>query len=262
MQRSCSGAWLAAVLLLLVSAPRPIRAQTALMQAQAASTVGSIQFPGRMNVSEEALRAALQLKEGQAFSPTAMEADRKALLALGYFRTVTSAQQTANGKTDLAYRLVEWPKVIHIRVLGNTIVDQRAIREAIKTQLGQVLSSRQLLEDIRGIEQLYQDKGYVAHVAQSILDEATKSGILKFDILEVRIGDVVVEGGDRRMQERCRKVLVEVPPELYRPAAVAVDQQRLLRVHGVKDAVAKVETITPDQVRIRWQLNPGMDKSD
>jgi hypothetical protein len=221
-----------------------------------APLVGSLQFPGRMNVREELLRGAVELREGRPITPAALESSRKALLDLGFFRSVTASHQTVDGKAEVSFRVVEWPPVRHIRVLGNNVVDQRAIRAAISTQVGQVLSSKQLVDDIRAIEKVYRDRGYVAHVDQRILDEATLSGILRFELLEVRIADVTVVGAKRRLREKARRALVEVPPALYRPDAVVLDQYRLLRLKGVRHANATVEAITPGTVRIRWILNP------
>ena len=183
-----------------------------------------------------------------------MEEDRRAVLLLGFFRTVTTAQRTVDGKTSVTFRLVEWPQVAHLRVLGNSVVDRRTLLESISTQLGQVLCAPQLVDDIHAIEQLYRERGYVAQVSQRILDEATSTGILKFEILEVQVAEIKFEGGDAALQERCRKALRELPPRLYRPEAVTIDQARLLRVKGIRRADPKVEPITPGKVRIRWQL--------
>ena len=219
--------------------------------------VDSIGITGCANVEEAKIRSAIQsLHAGEPFDAAKLEADRKAILALGYFRSVAAQQQTQNGKVRIQFRVVEWPKVTFIRVFGNTVVDQRAIRAAISTQVGQVFSAPQLQSDIQAIERLYRDEGYVARVAESILDEATRSGILRFEILELRIAEVTMEGGDAEMRRRADAVLQERAPALYRPGAVSKDQRRLEDVRGVKHALARVEVTSPGQVRIRWFLNP------
>lgn len=238
-----------------MGAPQLISGRPALCQAPAAPVVAGIDFAGRLNVPEEVLRGVLKLKPGESFAPSRMEADRKALLALGFFRSVTATQRTEDGQTQVSFRLVEWPRVLHIRVRGNTLVDQQAIREVISTQVGQVLRAPQLQDDVRAIERLYRERGYVARLAQSLLEDATRTGILHFDILELRIEDVQIEGGTRELQERARHAIEEWPPHFYRPEAVALDQRRLLKVRGIESAVARVETVAPGRVRIRWLLN-------
>ena len=47
--------------------------------------------------------------------------------------------------------------------------------------------------------------------------------------------DVQVEGGSPELQDRIRGALTEVAPQLYRPEAVARDQQRLLQLRGVRN---------------------------
>lgn len=209
-----------------------------------------------MHVRPEAVLDVVRLKTGAEFGEEQMEVDRKAVLRLGYFRTVTSSQRTVNGKTTVVFRMVEWPQVSHVRVLGNSVVARRTILDSISTQVGQVFNAAQLVDDIHAIEQLYRERGYVAHVSERILDEATRTGILRFEVLEVRVGEVAFEGGDEALRQRCRKAVREIPPALYRPEAVTVDQARLLRIKGVRFALPKVETLDAEKVRIRWQINP------
>lgn len=252
---------LAATLLLLLPVTATFAAPAPPAQQQAAAVVSAVQFPGRENVKEETLREAIKLKAGQSFTAEQMEADRKALLALGYFRSVQAVKQGTDAQITVSFRLVEWPTVKHLRVLGNTVIDKKAIQEVISTQLGQVLCAPQLQDDIGAIEKLYREHGYVARVSEDILEDAVKTGILRFDILEFQIADVVLEGATQEVRDRCRKVLVEIPPELYKPEAVGIDQRRMLREKGVKNAVAKVEPISPGKVRIHWVINPPAEKT-
>src|SRR5438445_590855 len=72
---------------------------------QPSAVVSSIQLAGRENVREDVIRDALTLKPGGAFSAAQLEADRKAVLALGYFRSVSASQQTADGQTEITFKL-------------------------------------------------------------------------------------------------------------------------------------------------------------
>ncbi len=237
-----------ASLVLVAAVPGPVTA--------APPVIDSVTVAGCANVEEAAIRKAISLRPGEPLDPARMEADRKAILALGFFRSVAASQQTENGHARVQFRVVEWPKVTFIRVLGNTVVDQRSIRAAISTKLGQVLNGPQLQADISAIERLYRDQGYVARVSESILEEATRTGILRFEILELKIAEIEMQGGDEELRRRARQVLLQEPPALYRPLDVSMDQRRLLQVRGVKSALAQVEIISPGNVRIRWVLNP------
>jgi outer membrane protein assembly factor BamA len=242
-----------ALLAALVAAAPGARAQ------QPEPRVASVEFQGRVNVLESTCAEVVGLKPGSAFTAVQLEADRRALLGLGYFRSVSASQLTQAGRTQVTFRVVEWPVVRHIRVLGNTLVDLRRIREVISTQLGQVLRATQLQDDIRAIERLYRERGFVARIAERIVDEATRSGILRFEVLEVRIQDVTVEGGDERLRRRAREALQELPPRFYRPEDVTLDQRRLLRIPGIDYAVPRVSFVAAGQVRVVWVLNPPPD---
>jgi hemolysin activation/secretion protein len=218
--------------------------------------VAAVTFVGRVNVQEAPLLRALSLTPGKPFSTEKMETDRKALLELGYFRTVAAAHRTEGGRTAVTFRLVELPRVLHIGVTGNTVVDRRSILEVISTQRGQVLCAPQLQDDVRALEQLYRERGYVTRLDDKLLEEATRTGILKFALLEVRIGAVEVEGGTPELRRRAQVALTELPPQLYQPDAVSLDQRRLLRVRGIRNAVPRVQATEPGKVRIYWSINP------
>jgi hemolysin activation/secretion protein len=142
------------------------------------------------------------------------------------------------------------------------VIERKSILDSLSLQVGQVLNASQLVDDIHAVEQLYRERGYVAHVSERILDEATRTGILRFEILEVKIGELVFEGGDEALRTKARRAIRETPPNLYRPEAVTVDQVRLLKVKGVNLAQARVETVDPARVRIRWILNPAGGKTE
>ena len=67
--------------------------------------------------------------------------------------------------------------------------------------------------------------------------------------------DIAVIAGDGIGPEVVREGLSspfkELPPKLYRPEAVTVDQVRLLKIKGIDLAQARVETLDPARVRIR-----------
>lgn len=224
--------------------------------AQGGSVVGGVEFAGRVNVQESACLDAIALKPGAQFTREKLEADRRALLATGFFRSVTASQKTSGADTRVTFRLVEWPVVRHIRVLGNTVVEARAIREVISTQLGQVLCAPLLQDDVRAIERLYRERGYVARISEKLLDDAAQNGILKFEILELRIAEVQLKGGTPALRKRAESALLERAPNLYRPEAVTLDQRRLLRVRGIKHAIPTVSIVAPGQVKIVWRINP------
>ena len=232
----------------------PLRAVAA--EAPAPS-ISAIVIEGRANVPEATIREAFALKVGDAAATARVEADRKALLALGFFRNVAVSQQKGDRGVQITFRVTELPRVAKAEVSGNTVIDSHSIRQVVSTSVGQVLCVPQLQDDIRAIEMLYRERGYVARVSEKLVDEAARSGVLQFEIREVRIDQLLVEGADSKLLDRARAVLKETPPALYRPEAVTLDQERLLKLHGVLDAVARVETIGPGKVRLRWQLNPS-----
>jgi len=245
--------------MLCVAAPGIGGERPVLAQAERVSNVSTVVLSGLLNVPEQTVRPLLSLKPGEPYTAAKLAADRKALLDTGYFRRIQADARPVAGQTQVTFTLVEWPLVSHIRILGSTLVPLRDLYGALTTQVGQVLRSIQLQNDIRAIERLYRERGYVARVSERILDEAAKSGILRFEILELKIDGLDLEGGTPEQRERVRAELTEKPGNFYRPLAVGMDQQRVLQVRGVKSAIARVEPSGPGKVRIRWLLNPPPD---
>lgn len=246
--------WLTALALVL---PAP-----AALRAAGAMVVEAVRLEGIYHVPDPELRRHLKLRPGAPCTPALVEADRKALAELGLFRSVTAHQVSRGTRVTVTFRLVEWPRVAHVRVLGNTVVEREAIQRALNTRVGEVLRPATLQADIAAIEALYRERGYVGRISESLLGEGAESGILRFEVIEVALGEVTVElpaTTPRREAERLRRAalaaLAERPPALYRPEALTADRERLRALKGVRAVAVIVENINPARVRVRWRLN-------
>ena len=227
------------------------------VRAQAPAIVEHIDVEGNRSVPTATILASLSSKVGQPVDPERLRNDRQAVQKLGYFRSVAAPAVAAEGdRARVTFRVVELPLISHIRVLGQTVVPVGDINAGIQSKVGEVLNLPRLQADISAIEKLYRERGYVARVSDEILDEAARSGIVRFQVLEITIADVVFDGVDDRLAARLRARLTQVPAMLYRPAATAADGHALEAVRGVRRAVPEVKAIQPGQVRIIWHINP------
>lgn len=98
-----------------------------------------------------------------------------------------------------------------IQFSGNTVFDNPALAKIVQPALGQehTLQSLEALAD--EVTQYYQDGGYF--LAQVLIPEqniAAQDGVVKFTVLEGRLGVLALRGNKRYSEKKIRKVLSKV----------------------------------------------------
>ena len=221
--------------------------------------VREIVIAGNRRVPEATIRQAITTRVGEPLSRQRLDQDRAAIERLGYFRTVAPPRtQVESGEATVVFQVTELPEVLYVRITGNVLIERSTIQRAIQTRVGEVLCLPKLLDDLEAVRRLYRDRGYVAIVSESTLDEAVRSGIVRVEIVELTIGEVRFHGVAPEQEARLRRVVHETVGRPYQPAAVAADAHRLRRVRGVRQARPHVELIAAGtgKVRVNWYINP------
>lgn len=165
--------------------------------AQEAAKVAEIAITGNQNISDAAIGAVVaNLKVGGDFTPEAMENDRKAIEALGYFSSVTArAGDTATG-VKVTFDVVENPAIKEIRVIGNKTISTERIMSLLRSKTGQVFNEQTLTLDIESIQKEYVDQGLFAYVSEDVgIDPQT--GVLTIPILESVVQSIDIVGNKK-----------------------------------------------------------------
>ncbi len=160
--------------------------------------VGSIavKFAGSANVSEQVVRANMQVREGGDLDDTMLDRDIRSLYKTGLFEFIEIKREAVDGKSfNLVIEITPKYRVLAIRYEGNKKVKGTRLEKEIKTKPNTALDERLVKEDSEKIREYYQKSGYnQISVTYSIeRDRATGFGTIIFKIKEgdkVRISDV------------------------------------------------------------------------
>ena len=190
--------FLFALFSLFVGGAMSLQAQSAAQEGAPAFKVGSIavKFVGSANVSEQVVRANMQVREGGDLDDTMLDRDIRSLYKTGLFEFIEIKREAVDGKSfNLVIEITPKYRVLAIRYEGNQKVKGTRLEKEIKTKPNTALDERQVKEDSEKIREYYQKSGYnqisVTYTIER--DRATGFGTIIFKIKEgnkVKIADV------------------------------------------------------------------------
>jgi len=200
--------------------------------------LASIAVTGHSHFTESDIRAMLQLREGEWFVETHVEARLGALLgAYAFAGFDATLEYTADalpgdeGRVALRVDIVEGPLrvVSGVSIIGAAQIPETEIRRVVRSKAGQPLQTAQVRDDRQAIQQLYLDRGF-----QSVVVDARHPTEAPFEIVyEIREGtqtivDHLIVVGNRRVSTET--ILAEVvlrPGAPFGQAARLESQRRL-----------------------------------
>jgi outer membrane protein insertion porin family len=132
-------------------------------EGQNAYQVGTItvKFLGTANVSEEVVRANMQIREGGVLDDAMIDNDIRALYRTGLFEFIEVKRETASpGVFNLVVEVTPKFRVLAVKYEGNNKVRAKRLDKEIKTRPNMALDERQIKEDSEKIREYYQKTGY------------------------------------------------------------------------------------------------------
>jgi outer membrane protein insertion porin family len=170
---------------------------TAVSFAQQGSVISEIVVRGNVNVTRDAILAAMRTRVGQPFVQAQLEQDRQTLEELGFFQAVDVRPRLIDdNNVQVQVELVEWPVVKEVRIVGNTVVNSEEILRAISIQPGEIYNLRNVRPSVDAITKLYSDRGYFARV-EDIAPIAESPNTVNISIIELTVGSVSYQGATR-----------------------------------------------------------------
>ncbi|MDO8586300.1 MAG: POTRA domain-containing protein [Armatimonadota bacterium] len=165
--------------------------------AQEAPKVAEIVITGNQNISDAAIRAVIAtLKPDGDFTAEAMETDRKAVEALGYFSAVTARSETTPAGVRVLFDVVENPVVKEIRLVGNKSISTERLMSLLRSKVGQVFNEQTLTLDIETIQKEYVEQGFFGYVSEDVgVDPQT--GVLTIPITESVVQSIDIVGNKK-----------------------------------------------------------------
>lgn len=189
-------------------------AQTAQAEEAAPSyKVGTVavKFVGTAIVSEDVVRANMQVREGGDLDDSMIDRDIRALYRTGLFEFIEVKREAVSETTfNLLFEVTPKFRVLAVRYEGNKKVKGTRLNKEVKTKANTSLDERQVKEDQEKIREYYQKVGYNQVSVNYAIerDRTTGFGTVIFKIKEgakVKISVIKFSGNDNVKARLLRK---------------------------------------------------------
>jgi len=171
----------------------------------------NIRFEGASNVSEQIVRANMQVRGGMEFDQGQVDRDIRSLYRTGLFEFIeVNREILPNGQLNLIFELTPRYRVLTVVFDGNNRVKNKRLEREIATKANFVLDERQIKEDTEKIREFYQKLGYnrVSLYYEIDRDRSTGFGTVTFHIREgdrVKIRAIRFVGNEHVKTRKLRK---------------------------------------------------------
>lgn len=191
--------------------------------------VASVRVAGNEAISADAILDQVKtiLAAGTELTPERIEQARQAVMKMGYFDRVTVSHQVTDEGAEVLIEVVERQRIEKITFVGNTVLSDEELGEAILTRVGHLVDENVIAKDITRILGAYQRNGYLCNVPSAEVD---KFNVLTFIINEMRIEGYDVEGLKRTERWIVDRQIELEPGQLYRDTVIRDQVARLRRL--------------------------------
>ncbi|MCX5751520.1 MAG: BamA/TamA family outer membrane protein [Candidatus Saganbacteria bacterium] len=229
--------WCFITIILLTS---PTWAITEENTVEVAPLITAVEFRGNFNVPDKIVSDAIFSRVGESLSQTKVRTDIKSIYSLGYFKDVTVAFEKYFYGTKVVYMCVENPAIAGISIEGNSAIPTTQILAIMRTATKKVLNFRFLQEDIKAINQLYQDKGYsMAHVIDTSMDETNNHLTIK--ILEGKVESIAIEGNELTQNYVIMREIDTKVGDVFNEQVFAKDLRRVYNLGFFSEVIPNVQ---------------------
>lgn len=211
-----------------------------------------IVIDGVQRIEPTTVMSYLTLKEGDPFSPEAVNESLKTLFATGFFADVSIRRDGNN----MVVQVVENPIVNRIAFEGNQRIDDDILEAEVQSRPRVVYSRQRVQDDVRRILELYQRRGrFAAAVDPKIIQQPQNRVDVVFEIQEGPLtsvqaidfignsyfSDGALRGIVRTTETRWYRFLVDT--DRYDPDQLTFDRE-LLRRHYLANGFADFRVVS------------------
>ena len=238
--------------------------------------VERLEIVGNTNIPTQEILAKLGFKEGDVVDREKVLAGAKALEEMGYFAQVTPEVSLEEGKVVVRYRVVEYPKIEEVVILGVPVEPRggktlwswiqiwisqllnppRVYAEKVREILaehgvkpGQVLNAKKLQEGLQAVLDEYQKKDLGTVQVGQVIPEAKL--VIRFEELPVVAHEF--RGLSTISEEEIRNLITVPVGEVGRISQIRESLKRLSRSVYVSE-VKVVPELAPGGVKLVWEV--------
>jgi len=180
--------------------------------------IDSIAIQGLTRIPEETLLGVIDIRPGTEVAPEDLPLTARTIIkrvfATGYFSDVdVYSVEVSPGHQKLTVVVAERYVIRRIDLVGYDEVEEEDIRKTFSVKAGRFLDTRKLVETLRSIEELYQEKGfYLAEASYEVVRDApTRTAVVTIRIeeqAEVAVRQVIFVGNKALSEEELKAVMM------------------------------------------------------
>lgn len=150
-------------------------------------TISAVNIEGLERVSEQVVRARLEVQTGQTYNPRAVARDIRRLYDLGFFGTIRADARPDGDQILLTYQVEEKQVIDQITIIGNKKLKARRIRGVLSLREGDSFVPETYESERTAILELYEGKGFANTKVDMVVEKVGASRVrVLFDIEEGR----------------------------------------------------------------------------
>lgn len=160
---------------------------------------------GNKEIASQYILGVIGTKVGDPLNREQIDKDIEAIYNLGFFSYVDVRLETRPDGVKVVYVVQENPPVKEIRFEGNSIYSDEELMKEVFTVPGSIFNRVFFRHDLERIQNKYREAGYVLVRMQDVRFE---NGIVKVQIVEPRVGEIIIQGNTRTQTNVIRR---EIP---------------------------------------------------
>jgi len=209
--------------------------------------IKEVRVNGNHLVSDQLILSHIETKPGDSLNKGAIQRDIKRIFDLGRFKTILVDVTDVEGGVAVSFIVSEKSVASEIRIIGNTKIRERTIKDTISLRLGESCEPDILKKDAEAILKLYEEKGFPNASVYVEVETIDPSKVrVTYEITEAqkaRIRGIEIEGNtvytDREIRKRLntRTAKVWFIGGRYDEMAFQEDLDRIKAMYGEKGYV-------------------------
>ncbi len=122
--------------------------------------IGAIAPEGNRRIDSGAILRKIQTKTGDAYDPSVLREDLKAIYQMGYFDDVQIDVKDGEVGKIITFRVVEKPAITSLTYTGIDELDEEDVTAVVSIKENAILNPARVNESAAAIQTLYKSKGY------------------------------------------------------------------------------------------------------
>ncbi len=160
------------------------------------NTVTDIQVEGNEFIPTQDIMEVIEIEIGDEVDGTILRNNMEKIYEMGWFYDIFVDYEPYEGGLRLIFQVMENFEIKGIEFEGITVYTEEEIKKELELEIGYVLNTRKLNDDLRRLEQKFQDDGYIlARITDVQLSEEEQ--VLFITINEGFLNEIKIKGNEK-----------------------------------------------------------------